>query len=644
MGITDLSSEYNQSSTGGGGGSGGGGGFLGFRSRHAAPSSHHNHTYNHYYNRYGHGHGHGHGHDQDEAISVVSVATSHNFWGSANEQERKKKNTSAVSVVSDLSLTSVDNVCNIEEAAMDLSGNEFVIQCQNGDMLFVANAHAKIIKARCRHFRLLLATGQGGHVFVPVPNASGNKKNDQPEQQTPKVVKEDGRILHKETWSIGTARHVIELLTEGTTWIENDHRHFRSLSKACEEIDVKLCLGSLINYHDILDQDSTFRFFDLISLRNYQFKFQAVVTSWQWMHLLHRGILLLPKSKVLMITVAPPNGGTPLLPTSPQSTTTKISPSLPNQQRLAKCDTLCSEFCVYSTHGSKINALLAILDFLSKSKTDDATTTTEAKKAKRKMAKGMMMPEQFQVVYQTRIGSIEPEDLNMLWRLTSASYTLSTLEERQYLPKTLPVATKPESDDPTTPTLATASNTSNEDDEHSLTSHEEPSSLPNPASDRDSPTPLAAMPATPVMPTLPSSTDRYQFRTITGTSCMVLQHLFAPLNSADKDSLLPASLVVSNPSPDTLGRFMNAAAHAKRKKTKGSNTTTATVGWDIAYGGQMVFYVSSSTKEIKDVVEYLSDYNHSAIVNGGKDDNNNNNSSEMAMDFRFEQFVAGGSP
>ncbi|KAG7365709.1 hypothetical protein IV203_028379 [Nitzschia inconspicua] len=635
MGFTDSSSVNHSSMLNGGYTSG----FLGFRTRHHIASSVSNH-HNHHQQNYN---------DQDEALSVVSVATSNNFWGSVNhEQERKKKNSGAVSVMSDLSQISEADVADETMFTHDLTlhGNEFVIQCKRGDMLFVANAQAKIIKARCRHFRLLLSTGRGGHVIIP--NASDvqtDKGKENKDKNDTSTGLQDNRILHKETWSIGTARRVIELLTEGTTWIENDHRHFRNLSKACDECDIKLCLGSLINYHDILDQESTFRFFDLISLNNYQFKFQAIISSWQWMHLLHKGILLLPKCKVLMITVAPPSGGTPLLPTSAKATATKISPSLPNQQRLAKCDTLCSEFCVYSTHGSKINALLTILDFLSKSKTNDTDATTTPKTSQRRLTKGIA-PEKFQIVYQTRIGSIAQDDLNMLWRLTSASYTLSTPNERQYLPK---MELSPSKAVEVPATVATSTNTSHKDgDDQSLTSHEDPSTPPlHPLCKDVSPLPPSPskIPVTaPIMPALPPSSDRFQFRTLTGTSCMVLRQLFDPLNVEDEN--LPACILVSNPSPDTLGRFLNAASSAKRKH----HFNVATVGWDILVRGsgcnniknssscnsETIFFVSSTTMEIKDILEYLSDYNSSAIVNGG-----NEGKEDSVVDYRLQQFVAG---
>merc|ERR1712238_610043 len=87
-------------------------------------------------------------------------------------------------------------------------------------------------------------------------------------------------------------------------------------------------------------------------------------------------------------------------------------------------------------------------------------------------------------------------------------------------------------------------------------------------------------PSTPLTPSTPPSltsslpSRRFQSRTITASSFIVLKHLFQPMNvstnnslSSDNDnrakfdpSLLPACIMISNPTPDTLGRFINASA------------------------------------------------------------------------------------
>jgi hypothetical protein len=545
--------------------------------------------------------------DQDEAMSIISVATSKNFYCD-DTNKSNKKHSSAVSVMSDISSssTALEGDPNNPDTDDFAGTHEFVIKCKNHEMVFVSSPQGRMIKARCRHFRLLLATGNGGHVVIK----KGASQQDSQEE-------EDNRILKKETWTAGTARHVIELLTEGTTWIDNDQRRFTQLAKACEEIDVRLCLGSLINYHDLVDQESTRRFFKLIKIDNFQLKLKAVIQSWQWLHLLHKGILLLANTKVLMITVAPPTDGTGKLPTSSKSTkiVSKVAPSVPNQQRLAKCDALCSEFCVYSHHTSKINALLTILELLQKSK-DASAPAKEAASTKRK--KTPIQPEQFKVTYKTLIGSIKEDDLNMLWRLTSASYTLATNDEKQYL----------SSDVATSNMIVKHGSTHSAHTAETLptnggSDHQEDHSETSITSDEGSPvvSPKRQTIARPILPSPPLPMPTYQYRTITGTSCMVLKSLFDPLNVGQEQ--MRSCISVTNPTPDTLGRFLNAAA------SQSGVCGSIKVGWDIVSINQTVFYVTADSLSIKEVLLYLSNYENSAVVD------------KNMRDFLLQQFVGG---
>ena len=132
----------------------------------------------------------------------------------------------------------------------------------------------KLIKCRCRRFRVSLGSSGDGVLIVGGPDSDGNTKEQEEKS------KRDNRILAKDTWSSRTARHIIELLTERNTWIKNGHRRFIELSRACEEINVRLCLGSPINYHDILDRASTLWFFQLIDAQKFQFKLAGSITSW----------------------------------------------------------------------------------------------------------------------------------------------------------------------------------------------------------------------------------------------------------------------------------------------------------------------------------------------------------------------------
>jgi hypothetical protein len=275
----------------------------------------------------------------------------------------------------------------------------------------------------------------------------------------------------------------------------------------------------------------------------------------------------------------------------------------------------------------------------------------------------------------------------MLWRLTCASYTLSTDQERQYLLKLkdLPVifpANKQSNVvasaatttlDTTSPSRKMAkaclvrdydetgdSQTIRTDLSQSIApaataaSTSEPDCLsavvPSASSAQLVRRNTSLTATLPVASTAKKITDqshqcvRFQYRTITGTSCMVLRHLFDPLNTIEDNNnsnnlimdsaRLPACLLVINPSPDTLGRFLNAAAHAAGYREcnnhHGTPTTSATVGWDLLASSSsslkqqktVIFYISSTTCEIKYALEYLSDYNSSAIIDKGTNYNN----------------------
>ena len=427
--------------------------------------------------------------------------------------------------------------------------------------------------------------------------------------------KRDNRILAKETWSTRTARPIIELLTEGTTWIENDHRRFIELSRACGEINVHLCLGSPINYHDILDRASTLRFFQLIDAQKFQFKLAGSIKSWQWMHLLQNGILLLLKSKVLMLSVAPPSEGSEQL--------SKIAASVPRQQRLSKCDELYSEFYVYSER-SKINTLYTIMDLLSSSKTERKTD----KALPRNRSASAHPEESIKIVCKTRISGLEEQDLNMLWRMTPASYTLSTTEEQSFLQSddTIPTAEYQcvdlSLDDvqigEDSATVTSTSSTSSE-----TTDHESIDKTGNMSSSHDTPT--YSSPYSPsTLSTASSLSSKYESRTITGTSFMVLKHLFDPMNHFERSSsaensapsILPACLLISNPSPDTLGRFLNASAAVSGS----SEMTTSEIGWDIASSPSIngknntIFFLSSTCQHVKEILDYMADYSKTSVV------------------------------
>ena len=143
--------------------------------------------------------------------------------------------------------------------------------------------------------------------------------------------------------------------------------------------------------------------------------------------------------------------------------------------------------------------------------------------------------------------------------------------------------------------------------------------------------------STPTTVTLsPSSSSslpsKFQYRTITTTSLMVLKHLFEPMNSLSEGSssssgeaaklnpsLLPACILISNPTPDTLGRFLNASAVVANGNI--SDGSINEIGWDILppspttnSGKSTIFFVSNTSQYVKGIVDYMADYSNTSVV------------------------------
>jgi hypothetical protein len=392
--------------------------------------------------------------------------------------------------------------------------NEFVVECKGGEMVFVTAVQGRAVKTSCHFFRDRLIADS---------------------------VQGDGRIVRMSEWSVATVRRLIEILTTGSTWIENDASCFSELLNTAKEAGIDLRLGSLINYHDILDKEGTQKFFNMFNLEKYQFKLRATVKSSQWMHLMKKGVLLLLKSKVLMVKIASKNANR------------SQKRGSPSNERLAKCDSICSEFCVYAN--GNVNALLAIMDVLSPAHTPKEKVVRNTQE------------EEFKLVFKTSAGYLPQEDLDMLWRITTSSYTMSTVEEQGYL------YSKPEKSDA--------------------------SSSSNGASESAAPTNSTALAL--VGQALPSKQKEYQCRSMTGTSFLVLKHLFDSVNTDDGD--LSASLVVKAPTPDTLGRLINATRQCQEHD----------LGFNLE---QNVYFAATTSREMKHVLAYLADYSSSAIVAG----------------------------
>jgi hypothetical protein len=464
--------------------------------------------------------------------------------------------------------------CTDESGLCD-GRTDFIIECNNQEMVFVTSAQGKAVLSRCHYFRDHFLSGW-----------------DETED----------RILKKPDWTLGIARRLVELLTTGSTWIENDASCFAELVEAAEHVSVELRLGSLINYYDVLGKEDTTKFFNMLNLEKYQFKFQATVKSWQWLELMRRGILLLLKSKVIMVKAAPKIA---------HKAQTRPAPT---KERLNKCDSIRSEFCVYAD--GKMNVLLTMLDILN-----PATTPEEKKKRHTD-------EEEIRIVYLSKIYSMRQEDLDMLWRVTSASYTTATSEDRKYmeshwrvedfLKQSLTPPKVHENDnrpivhertgsigDETSACSKSTAMAGTIGSKMLTTGHVGGKALiPKSSEAAKSKPPIPKMIVTVKSDeTSKASSDLLHCRTVSCNSFLVLKHLFDSINEGDED--FPASLIVKSPTPDTLGRLINACRACPDKRSE--------LGVDIQ---KNTYFATKSSKEVKVMLNYLADYSSSAVVAG----------------------------
>jgi hypothetical protein len=283
------------------------------------------------------------------------------------------------------------------------------------------------------------------------------------------------------------------------------------------------------------------------------------------MELMKRGILLLLKSKVIMVKTAPK-----VIPKSQR----KASPTT---ERLTKCDSICSEFCVYAN--GNVNALLTIMDTLS------PVTTSEEKMARQ------AQPEEFKLVFKTRVDSMSHDDLEMMWRITAATYTTSTEEEQGYL-KPNRAATGGQSSTPIEAPSLKKNTTMPSKNTRCKSAVSSSAIIPVAESIK---TPKLTKPSTP-------KPAKYHCRTLTCTSFLVLKHLFDSVNSDEKGGSR-ACLIVTAPTPDTLGRLVNATRTSQDHE----------LGFDLE---RDALFASKTGSEIKQMLEYLADYSSSAVVLG----------------------------
>ena len=562
--------------------------------------------------------------DQNGSVSIVSIPKDRSErikmiddW----KESRKKKVgeiSCADSVMSDVTFSMAPKPTVPKEISGSFVGkastHDFILECENGERIYVPSSQGMVIKARCQHFRFLLETNKTNNIFWGGSD-SGSVSFKPPEH----------RIVTMKKWSTRTARHIIELLSDRVSWIENDQNRFVELLRACDEVNVRLYLGSPINYHDILDRTGSLRFFQLCDEEKYRFQLAGMVKSYHWMALIQKGILLDLDPSLLMLS------------SEPSASTGEDSKEV--QRRLSKCNGLYSEFGVYSKR-SMINSLYTILGILC---INDLKSNTEKSNGGNKSTTSENLGESIQIVFKTVSGGLSERDLNMLWRMTSSSFTLSTPDEERLLQVretntsgehpplgNIRISKIPSLDCSSSTTTATTAektvttmrdtidgeSTDSDGNSQECPIYSTSSKLYATPSKLESKLGRASQSKCSA-----SSRIKTETRTITGTSFVALKHMFHPVNRSRKKkssninrdpSLLPASLSITNPTPDTLGRFLNACASIPGKN---SLETKTKIGYDILppsspsnCKNDILFFVSDTTLRVKEILNCMSDY------------------------------------
>lgn len=583
----------------------------------------------------------------NDIVSILPTDRSERIKTIDNWKEKRKKNNDfscADSVLSDVTFSTKGPKAvrtEISHHASDRSSNshthDFILECDNGERIYVPSVQGKIIKSRCRSLLLSLERNRRNtnNVFWAGSESDSSSISTKESEE---------RILTKNTWSPRATRHIVELLAEGSTWIDSDRNRFVELLRACDEINVRLHLGSPINYHDVLDPASSLRYFKLNDENIYRFQLVGALQSGQWMHLIQKGILLHLDSKVLMLSAT-------------DSTAERSNESEARQKRLTRCDELYSEFRVYSQR-SKINTLYSILGILSAtgnetksrlekklhSRNRSATATTKQQESEE---------QSIQIVCKIVSGGLSERDWNTLWRMTSSSYRFSSPEEQSLLfhsqaehgRKNLPCK-EPTIDDSvrtvsTTDLTETVGRDSVDDSFLTDDTSQDSSTICPPPQEPDHPvqhkteTKIESESEVKIKAEVKTET-----RTITGKSLVALKHMFDAVNQCSSDrpssaeqrdrSLFPACLSISNPTPDTLGRFLNACVDAVKPSKTSSASTVIQIGYEIlscsssATGKHgIMFFVSNTNERIHEIVDSMADYSGTSVVG--------------EADFRFEQ-------
>mmetsp|Transcript_17737 Transcript_17737/g.49106 ORF Transcript_17737/g.49106 Transcript_17737/m.49106 type:complete len:398 (-) Transcript_17737:2724-3917(-) len=184
----------------------------------------------------------------------------------------------------------------MEETVSDSStdrGNEdfnyigtggFLIECgDDNEVIGITKEQSELVRHNCPFFQKCL------HHGFDNDDDDNDDDNDNDEEGSMRMREATSRIIRKPDWSLAIVRHFIELLTKGKTTLPNLELVDGILAAGDQSL-VDLRLSSLVNYQDPCSKENDFM--RLVDPSFFRFRFQAVITSDQWLTLLDRGILL----------------------------------------------------------------------------------------------------------------------------------------------------------------------------------------------------------------------------------------------------------------------------------------------------------------------------------------------------------------
>jgi hypothetical protein len=238
----------------------------------------------------------------------------------------------------------------------------FLIQCQGGDVLGVTGDQAAAMTTTTRNGNI----DDDDEDNDSYSRSGGDYFRNCFRHGT---TESTSRILVKPDWPIAIARHLVEVLTKGKTTVSH-LTLLEELIKAADQACMEVRLCSMVNYMDPTDDDGTRNFFHLVDPTKYKFQLNGRVTSAQWLKLLSHGILLYRKETNFVVTLGSRGSGLPDHQRHHRQRPHEVDLRSHTMAR-RKLDTRTSDYVVHTNQ--TIQALLRISQVLSDSNSPAGT-------------------------------------------------------------------------------------------------------------------------------------------------------------------------------------------------------------------------------------------------------------------------------